>query len=95
MPEEHLTLLCDVYAYAKPDIIWGRKGEKVIQVALYDQMVIVENSNGVQFPVHSKKLGREEFVAIEMKEPVQAKQISKPVPHKKVKAVPATQKNLF
>lgn len=56
MPDQYFILLTDVYSYLKRDNVWGRVGDKVRLIKRLGTCLLVENQNGISFPVSEKKL---------------------------------------
>lgn len=51
-----MTLSENIYSYCKPNVIYGKKGEKVKIISNVDGVCIVEGEQGQRFSVRIEKL---------------------------------------
>lgn len=63
MSDHYFITLCDVYSHTKRNEIFCKAGERVKQVVIHGDVILVENKKGNRFPVHSKKLTIEKPVS--------------------------------
>lgn len=92
----YYILLTDIYSHMKGREQYGKVGDRVTLIGLHDDILIVENSHGNRFPVHSKEV---DFYK-QIEEPVtvaevEEKQVVVPVIIKKQKRVVVNQSQLF